>query len=98
MLIYLYMYTVGEACQKFAHNLRGTQGLFIDGVKDKGHFYDVLCNWPSDDVDIIVVTDGSRILGLGDLGTYILTYCEYRICCAIVVVYAVFMWIVCYFW
>eukprot|EP01134_Creolimax_fragrantissima_P000868 CFRG0868T1 len=64
----VYTPTVGEACQKYAHILRGHAGIFIDAKHHKGKIDHVLDNWPVDDVDIIVVTDGSRILGLGDLG------------------------------
>ena len=63
----VYTPTVGEACQRFSEIYRRPRGLFVS-YPERNYLDEVLQNRPQRDVDVIVVTDGQRILGLGDQG------------------------------
>src|SRR5271166_3465693 len=63
----IYTPTVGEACERFSEIYRRPRGLFVS-YADRDCLDEVLGNRPQPEVDVIVVTDGQRILGLGDQG------------------------------
>ncbi len=67
MLPIIYTPTVGDACEQFSDIYRSARGLFIS-YEDRDHIDDILRNATKQKVKVIVVTDGERILGLGDQG------------------------------
>ena len=67
MMPIIYTPVVGQACQKYGKIYRQPRGIFLS-KNDKDRMINTLRNWEDNDIEIIVVTDGERILGLGDLG------------------------------
>lgn len=67
MMPVIYTPTVGAACERFSEIYRRSRGVFIS-YQNRHNMDDILQNVPNHNIKVIVVTDGERILGLGDQG------------------------------
>jgi malic enzyme len=87
MMPIVYTPVVGEACQKFSHIYRHGRGIYV-GYDQRDRIEEILSNYHSTEPSVIVVTDGERILGLGDqgaggMGIPIGKLCLYTLCAGI---------------
>jgi malic enzyme len=87
MMPIVYTPTVGEACQKFSHIYRRSRGVYIS-YSQRQNIEKILGNFYCDNPSVIVVTDGERILGLGDqgaggMGISIGKLCLYTLCAGV---------------
>ena len=67
VLPYIYTPTVGEASLNFSALYQKPRGLYLS-YPDRNRIEEIVSKIPKDQIDVVVVTDGSRVLGLGDLG------------------------------
>lgn len=68
LLPIVYTPTVGQACLQWSRIFERPRGMYLSAFRHRGRVADVLRHWPREPVELIVMTDGGRILGLGDLG------------------------------
>ncbi len=67
MIPVIYTPTVGDACERFSAIYRSARGIFVS-YSEREHMDDILRSVTKKKVKVIVVTDGERVLGLGDQG------------------------------
>ena len=77
---FIYAPTVGQACQKYGLLFRRPRGLFVT-LRDRGRVYKLLKNWPEKQVRLLCLTDGERVLGLGDLGIQAMGIAASKVSC-----------------